>query len=169
MSRRRPVAIPPASSACCPACSSGRGRSERGSITGLYTVLVEGDDINEPIADTTRSILDGHIRLSRSLAEGSHYPAVDVLESISRVAPAIARPRCSRREPASASSWRRGATPGDLIEIDAYVPGTNPLVDRAVALRPAIDLFLRQPVGDTSPLSTTQVALLDLVPLEADA
>ena len=66
------------------------GRAERGSITGLYTVLVEGDDINEPIADTTRSILDGHIRLSRSLAEGNHYPAVDVLESISRVAPAIA-------------------------------------------------------------------------------
>ncbi len=69
------------------------GRAERGSITGLYTVLVEGDDINEPIADTTRSILDGHIRLSRSLAEGNHYPAVDVLESISRVAPAIAPDR----------------------------------------------------------------------------
>ena len=160
---------PPSVFGLLPRLLERSGRSERGSITGLYTVLVEGDDINEPIADTTRSILDGHIRLSRSLAEGSHYPAVDVLESISRVAPAIVPPevlQAGARVRELLAAWRDAR---DLIEIDAYVPGTNPLVDRAVALRPAIDLFLRQPVGDTSPLSTTQVALLDLVPLEADA
>ncbi len=142
------------------------GRGERGSITGLYTVLVEGDDINEPIADTTRSILDGHIRLSRSLAEGNHYPAVDVLESISRVAPAIA-PASVLQAGAQVrellAAWRDAR---DLIEIDAYVPGTNPLVDRAVELRPAIDAFLRQPVGDISSLESTTDALLDLVPSE---
>ena len=140
------------------------GRGERGTITGLYTVLVEGDDINEPIADTTRSILDGHIRLSRSLAEGNHYPAVDVLESISRVAPAIA-PAAVLQAGAQVrellAAWRDAR---DLIEIDAYVPGTNPLVDRAVELRPAIDAFLRQPVGEISSLASTTEALLGLVP-----
>jgi flagellum-specific ATP synthase len=140
------------------------GRGERGSITGLYTVLVEGDDINEPIADTTRSILDGHIRLSRSLAEGNHYPAVDVLESISRVAPAIAPTAvlgAGAKVRELLAAWRDAR---DLIEIDAYVPGTNPLVDRAVELRPAIDAFLRQPVGEISPLPSTTEALLGLVP-----
>jgi len=142
------------------------GRAERGSITGLYTVLVEGDDINEPIADTTRSILDGHIRLSRSLAEGNHYPAVDVLESISRVAPAIAPTevlQAGTRVRELLAAWRDAR---DLIEIDAYVRGTNPLVDRAVELRPAIDTFLRQPVGETSSLPATTEALLGLVPGE---
>jgi flagellum-specific ATP synthase len=142
------------------------GRGERGSITGLYTVLVEGDDLNEPIADTTRSILDGHIRLSRSLAESSHYPSVDVLESISRVAPAIASAdvlQAGARISALLAAWRDAK---DLIEIDAYVPGTNPLVDRAVQLRPAIDAFLKQPVGEISSLRTTTEKLLDLVPLE---
>ena len=86
--------------------------AERGSITGLYTVLVEGDDMNEPIADTTRSILDGHVRLSRQLAEANHYPAVDVLGSISRVAPAITDRRCWRQPARSAGCWRPGVTPG---------------------------------------------------------
>jgi flagellum-specific ATP synthase len=142
------------------------GRAERGSITGLYTVLVEGDDLNEPIADTTRSILDGHIRLSRSLAESSHYPSVDVLESISRVAPAIATDevlQAGARLRELLAAWRDAR---DLIEIDAYVPGTNPLVDRAVKLRPAIDAFLKQPVGEISSLASTTEKLLNLVPLE---
>ena len=142
------------------------GRAEHGSITGLYTVLVEGDDLNEPIADTTRSILDGHIRLSRSLAESSHYPSVDVLESISRVAPAIAQTevlQAGARLRELLAAWRDAR---DLIEIDAYVPGTNPLVDRAVKLRPAIDAFLKQPVGEISSLASTTEKLLNLVPLE---
>jgi flagellum-specific ATP synthase len=145
------------------------GRAESGSITGLYTVLVEGDDINEPIADTTRSILDGHIRLSRALAEGNHYPAVDVLESISRVAPAIAPTevlRAGAQVRELLAAWRDAR---DLIEIDAYVPGTNALVDRAVERRPAIDAFLRQPVGEISSLPATTDALLGLVPEEGGA
>lgn len=143
------------------------GRSERGSITGLYTVLVEGDDINEPIADTTRSILDGHIRLSRSLAEANHYPAIDVLGSISRVAPSISSPEALQagghlRELLAA--WRDAR---DLIEIDAYVPGTNPVVDRAVELRPAIDDFLRQSATEASDLASTTAALLDVASMQA--
>jgi flagellum-specific ATP synthase len=157
---------PPSVFGLLPRLLERSGRAERGSITGLYTVLVEGDDINEPIADTTRSILDGHIRLSRSLAEGNHYPAVDVLESISRVAPAIAPAevlRAGARVRELLAAWRDAR---DLIEIDAYVPGTNRVVDRAVELRPAIDAFLRQPVSETTSLAATTEALLRLVPEE---
>jgi flagellum-specific ATP synthase len=145
------------------------GRAERGSITGLYTVLVEGDDMNEPVADTTRSILDGHIRLSRSLAEANHYPAVDVLESISRVAPAVAPREILQATGAVRellAAWRDAR---DLIEIDAYVAGTNPVVDRAIALRPAIDAFLRQETTETSDLASTREALLRLVDAPAAA
>ena len=85
------------------------GIGERGSITGLYTVLVEGDDMNEPIADTARSILDGHVQLSRSLAESNHYPAVDVLGSISRVASSVASSRTDRRDGRRARAARRVA------------------------------------------------------------
>ena len=150
---------PPSVFGLLPRLLERAGRDERGSITGLYTVLVEGDDINEPIADTARSILDGHVRLTRSLAEAGHYPAVDVLESISRVAPAISPPevRAAGAEIRQLlAAWRDAR---DLIEIDAYVPGTNPTVDRAVALRPEIDAFLRQPASEVADLATTRAAL----------
>ncbi|HXZ62642.1 MAG TPA: FliI/YscN family ATPase [Acidimicrobiales bacterium] len=153
---------PPSVFALLPRLLERGGRAERGSITGLYTVLVEGDDINEPIADATRSILDGHVRLTRALAESGHYPAVDVLESISRVAPAITEGRvlaAGQRVRELLAAWRDAR---DLIEIDAYVPGTNPVVDRAVALKPAIDAFLRQPAATPSELSTTIDALVAL-------
>ena len=84
---------PPSVFGLLPKLLERAGMAERGSITGLYTVLVEGDDMNEPIADTARSILDGHVQLSRQLAEANHYPAVDVLGSISRLAPAITEPK----------------------------------------------------------------------------
>ena len=153
---------PPSVFGLMPRLLERAGRDEHGSITGLYTVLVEGDDINEPIADTARSILDGHIRLTRALAESNHYPAVDVLESISRVAPAILP-----REVLDAggdirsllAAWRDAR---DLIEIDAYVAGTNPVVDRAVALHPAILEFLQQRMGENSPIAETHAQLLDL-------
>lgn len=139
------------------------GIGERGSITGLYTVLVEGDDMNEPIADTARSILDGHVTLSRALAESNHYPAVDVLGSISRVARAIT----SRDELHAAgevrellAAWRDAK---DLIEIGAYVEGTNATVDRAVRRKPDIDAFLRQSVHEVADLAETRASLLDLV------
>jgi flagellum-specific ATP synthase len=119
-----------------------------GSITGLYTVLVEGDDMNEPIGDAARSILDGHIVLSRKLASAGHFPCIEVLDSVSRVAPAITSPaqRAAATELRKLLAAYREAK--DLIEIGAYVAGTNPVVDRAVALRPHIDDFLQQAKQD---------------------
>lgn len=154
---------PPSVFGLLPRLLERAGRSERGSITGLYTVLVEGDDMNEPIADTARSILDGHIQLSRALAESNHYPAVDILGSISRVAPAI-----SSSEKISAvgeirellAAWRDAK---DLIEIDAYVKGTNLTVDRAVALKPAIDAYCKQGVADSSNIDDAVSGLFQLV------
>lgn len=138
------------------------GVGERGSITGLYTVLVEGDDMNEPIADTARSILDGHVQLSRSLAESNHYPAVDVLGSISRVASSVA----SREQLAATgvvrellAAWRDAK---DLIDIDAYVAGTNDVVDRAIRLKPRIDEFCQQSVSEPSDLAAARNELLSL-------
>ena len=126
------------------------GTSARGSITGLYTVLVEGDDHNDPVGDAARSILDGHVWLSRRLATSGHFPSIDVLESVSRVVGAITGP--DQQQEATAlrillSAYRDSR---ELIEIGAYVPGTNADVDRARALWPAIDAFLRQPLAATS-------------------
>ena len=135
---------PPSVFTLLPRLLERAGASEDGSITGIYTVLVEADDLNDPIGDAARSILDGHIALSRRLATAGHFPTVDVLESISRVAPAVTTPE----QQALAAAVRRLLAAyreaRDLIEIGAYQPGTNPTVDEAVARRDAIDLFLRQ-------------------------
>ncbi len=154
---------PPSVFGLLPRLLERTGLGERGSITGLYTVLVEGDDMNEPIADTARSILDGHIQLSRVLAESNHYPAVDVLGSISRVAPMVV----SRDQAAAGgvvrellAAWRDAK---DLIEIDAYVAGTNPVVDRALATKTAIDAFCRQSIDEVSELGATREHLASLV------
>ena len=124
--------------------------ARRARSPGLYTVLVEGDDHNEPIADTARSILDGHIVLTRALATAGHFPAIDVLESISRVADAVIPPE----HMADARETRRlmGALRDvkELIEIGAYQTGSDPLVDRARQLGPLIEGFLRQPTSDKS-------------------
>jgi FliI/YscN family ATPase len=121
-----------------------------GVITALYTVLVEGDDLSDPIADAVRSILDGHIVLSRGLAEKGHFPAIDVLASISRLAPEIA-PELVMRAAASVrdmlSTYRDAQ---DLIQVGAYVPGSDPRVDVAISAQPQIDAFLRQRVTDGS-------------------
>ncbi|MGY1831417.1 FliI/YscN family ATPase [Geodermatophilus sp. SYSU D01180] len=143
---------PPSVFAMMPRLLEKAGPGATGSITGLYTVLVEGDDHNEPIADTARSILDGHVVLTRRLATTGHFPAIDVLESISRVAGAVTAPA----RMADAREMRRlmGALRDvkELVEIGAYQAGSDPLVDRARALSPAIDAFLRQPLEDcTSP------------------
>ena len=125
------------------------GSGERGSITGLYTVLVDGDDMNEPIADAARSILDGHVVLSRKLATAGQFPTVDALESISRVAPAITsmEQRMAATELRRLMAAHRDAK--DLIEIGAYVPGSNPLVDRAVLLEAATKAFLAQDLHES--------------------
>ncbi len=142
---------PPSVFSLLPKLLERAGAGERGSITGLYTVLVEGDDMNEPIADAARSILDGHVVLSRRLATSGHFPSIDVLESISRLESAIT----SRAQRAQATEVRRLLAAyrdtRDLIEIGAYVAGANPLVDRAVQLHQGLDDFLRQDVALTVP------------------
>ncbi len=120
------------------------GNSKNGSITGLYTVLVEGDDMNEPVADAVRSILDGHIVLSRRLASAGHYPAVDVLESVSRVMSAITTEehrRAAHRLLDMMATYREAE---DLINIGAYVKGSNPRIDEALKNWDRIRGFLRQ-------------------------
>jgi flagellum-specific ATP synthase len=150
---------PPSVFALMPRLLERAGAGESGSITGLYTVLVEGDDMNDPIADTARSILDGHIVLSRKLATSGHFPSIDVLESISRVAPRV----MTAEQISQASELRRLMAAyrdaKDLIEIGAYVKGSNPLVDRSVQLRAAIDHFLRQDVANIAPISESLAAL----------
>ena len=154
---------PPSVFGLLPRLLERTGVGERGSITGLYTVLVEGDDMNEPIADTARSILDGHIQLSRTLAESNHYPAVDVLGSISRVASTVTsneQVRAGGTVRELLAAWRDAK---DLIEIDAYVAGTNPVVDRAIALKPTIDAFCKQSMNEVSDLAGTRDSLVAMV------
>jgi len=127
------------------------GTGESGAITGLFTVLVEADDMNDPIADAARSILDGHIVLTRELATQNHYPAIDVLESVSRLSRDLLTPE--RLELAAAARehlavYRRNR---DLISIGAYPAGSNPVIDRAIALHDPLNRFLRQRVDEGFP------------------
>jgi len=120
------------------------GNGERGSITALYTVLVEGDDTNEPIADASRSILDGHIVLSRKLTSRGHYPPIDVLQSLSRVMPMVVSDEqigLARNARELLAAYDDVA---DLVSIGAYKPGTRPLTDKAIEKNPALTAFLRQ-------------------------
>jgi FliI/YscN family ATPase len=126
---------------------AGTGNS-RGVITALYTVLVEGDDLSDPIADAVRSILDGHIVLSRELAERGHFPAIDVLQSVSRLAPEIAHEadlRASAQIRDTLATYREVA---DLIQVGAYVPGSDPRVESARMAMPQIEAFLRQGIDE---------------------
>jgi flagellum-specific ATP synthase len=158
---------PPSVFSMLPKLLERAGSAETGSITGLYTVLVEGDDMNEPIADAARSILDGHITLSRRLATAGHFPSIEVLDSISRVEPAVTTPeqRELARELRRLLAAYRDAK--DLIEIGAYVTGANPVVDRAVSLKDRIDTYLRQDVSTTVGATSSWSALASL--LDADA
>lgn len=122
------------------------GMGERGSITGLFTVLVEADDMNDPIADATRSILDGHIVLSRELATQNHYPAIDVLESVSRLTRDLLseeQQELGGRARESLAVYRKNQ---DLINIGAYPAGSNASIDRAIQLQEPLRQFLRQPM-----------------------
>jgi FliI/YscN family ATPase len=120
------------------------GNFKRGSITGFFTVLVEGDDFNEPICDAVRAILDGHIILSRQLAAEGHYPAIDILNSVSRLTSQIATPPqkdAARRLRQALAVYRDSQ---DLIQLGAYVAGSNPVLDSSIRLRPELLEFLRQ-------------------------
>lgn len=138
---------------------AGARGSKGGSITGLYTVLVEGDDLDDPIADSARSILDGHIVLSRQLADKGHFPSIDVLKSVSRVMRSVISPEhndlaAQMRE--LLSVYREAE---DLINIGAYVRGSNPKIDKAIELNDFINRFLRQDVSDKTTVQDS-VALM---------
>jgi len=126
------------------------GTSPAGSITALYTVLVDGDDMNEPIADAVRGILDGHVVLSRALAHAGHYPAIDVLASVSRLVNEIVDPDTRRAGNEVRKLLATYKEKADLISIGAYQPGSDPLTDAAIAARGPIDAFLRQAVDEPS-------------------
>ena len=130
------------------------GTSDRGSITGLFTVLVEADDMNDPIADATRSILDGHIVLTRELATQNHYPAIDVLESVSRLNRDLLTPEQLNLAVAAREHLAVYRKNQDLINIGAYPAGTNPVIDQSIRLHGPLNRFLRQ--GVTEGFSTAQ-------------
>jgi FliI/YscN family ATPase len=138
------------------------GNFPRGSITGFFTVLVEGDDFNEPICDAVRSILDGHIILSRQLAAQGHYPAIDILHSVSRLTSQVAGPqqREAARKLRQALSIHRDSE--DLIQLGAYVSGSNPALDASIRLRPELLNFLRQDHTTNAALDKTLGALDEL-------
>jgi FliI/YscN family ATPase len=138
------------------------GNFRKGSITGFFTVLVEGDDFNEPICDATRAILDGHIILSRELGARGHYPAIDVLNSVSRLASKIATPeqrQAASRIRETLASYQQSE---DLINLGAYASGSNPKIDQAIRLRPQILDFLKQDAEHTEPLDRTLARLKEL-------
>jgi len=118
-----------------------------GSITGLYTTLVEGDDMTEPVADAVRGILDGHVILSRSLAQKGHFPAIDVMDSISRVAGEVCTPEHIAARQVVGRALAAYQNVEELLQIGAYTPGANPLTDAAVAMKSKIDEVLTQPTG----------------------
>ena len=124
------------------------GAGETGAITALYTVLVEGDDMNEPVADTVRGILDGHLVLSRALAHANHYPAIDILESISRLGREVAPPAVLQGSAAArehVALYRRNE---DLINIGAYNKGSNPALDHAIRVHGPLQTYLRQSIDE---------------------
>lgn len=153
---------PPSFFATVPKLVERMGRTDKGSITGLLTILLDGDDPNEPVADTLRGLLDGHVFLSRELAQAGHFPAVDVLSSLSRLMPALTSEEHQTNALALRefmSAWKDGR---DLVEIGAYQPGSNPKLDAAITRMPVIEAFLKQRPDELSSLDETK-AMLDLV------
>lgn len=139
------------------------GNSPKGSITALYTVLMEGDDISDPIVDIVRGIVDGHIFLSRKVAESNHYPAIDVLGSISRLMSAIASPEhkaAAAKMRTMLSLYRENK---DLIDVGMYQPGSNPKLDIAIQMMPQINAFLQQRTSDSVTMETTIQAMVDMM------
>jgi flagellum-specific ATP synthase len=127
------------------------GAGEQGSITALYTVLVEGDDMNEPIADAVRGILDGHLVLSRTLAQANHFPAIDVLNSVSRLAQDICQPEQLAAVADARDQFALYRRNEDLITVGAYQAGANPALDRAVKLNQPLTQYLRQATDESMP------------------
>ena len=160
---------PPATKGYCPSVfammpklTERLGTAEFGSITGIFTILVEGDDMGDPVADSARSLLDGHVVLSRKLAEQGHYPAVDILQSVSRLMTSVVSKEhieAARRLRAIYSTYL-GAE--DLINIGALVPGSNARIDKAIALIDQVNDFLVQPTGTPSDFAQTVKRLVQI-------
>ena len=138
------------------------GRFKTGSITGFYTVLMEGDDQQDPVVDTVRSLLDGHIILDRALAARGHYPPIAVVDSLSRLMPAIASPEHMEKARSLRSLLSTYARSEDLIRIGAYQRGSDAELDRAIEVLPTLNAFLRQNSSDMHSFSETERLLRSL-------
>jgi flagellum-specific ATP synthase len=162
------IGEPPATKGYPPSCfaklpqlveRSGNGLHGVGSITAFYTVLSEGDDQQDPIADAARAILDGHIVLSRTLAESGHYPAIDIEQSASRVMHNVVSREhfeLARRFRSVLSKYARGR---DLVQIGAYAHGSDPALDEAIVLHDGMDQFLQQDMFEAAPIDDVQEAM----------
>ena len=153
---------PPSVFALLPKLLERSGTSRQGSITAFYTVLVDGDDLNDPIADAVRGILDGHIVLDRKLAQRGHYPAINVLQSISRLMKEIAP---QEQQQAALQFIRLLSTyveAEDLINIGAYKKGSNSEIDRAMAMYPVLTRYLMQEINEKTTLSQSREELIQL-------
>jgi flagellum-specific ATP synthase len=154
--------FPPSVYALLPKLVERAGRSPQGSITAFYSVLVEADDPNEPISDAVRGLLDGHVWLSRKLASRGHYPAVDVLESLSRLMPDVADDEHRRTAQTIRELLAVYRDHEDLISIGAYRRGSNPAVDVSLEMQDQLNLFLRQPVSQGATFEQTRQAAIEL-------
>ncbi len=160
---------PPSVFGLLPSLLERAGTSKDGSITGFYTVLVEGDDLNDPIGDSVRSILDGHISLTRDLANAGHFPSIDILQSASRVANHVTSPDQQRLAADARKLLASYDSARDLVEVGAYSPGADPVIDRAVLLHPALQEFLQQDIHDLSEANQAWSQLELLLSLETVA
>jgi len=145
------------------------GTSQKGSITGFYTVLVDGDDMDEPVSDTVRGILDGHIVLNRKLAQAYHFPAIDVLASISRLSKRVTGPQTQKAVAAIRRSLAAYAQSEDMITVGAYQKGSNAEVDAAIELHPAIENFLMQEEAEKTTIEKTLTDFGKLAGIEIPA
>lgn len=155
---------PPSVFSMLPHLMERAGPGARGSITAVYTILVDGDDMEEPIADLARATLDGHIVLRRSLAAAGHYPPIDILQSVSRLMDRVAEPRQRQAARHLRQLLAAYEDARDLVAIGAYSRGADPVVDRALDLLPSIDAFLRQQPREATPFEDTVAALCALDP-----
>jgi type III secretion protein N (ATPase) len=155
--------FPPSVFATLPKLMERAGMSDRGSITALYTVLVEGDDMTEPVADETRSILDGHIVLSRRLAAHNRYPAIDVLNSVSRVMNAVAAPQHQRAAQRLRESLAKYDEVELLVRIGEYKKGSDLAADEALEKHESLVEFLKQPIGESAAFAQTVDRLQEIV------
>jgi flagellum-specific ATP synthase len=163
------IGEPPATKGYPPSCfaklpalveRSGNGRNGVGSITAFYTVLTEGDDQQDPIADAARAILDGHIVLSRALAEGGHYPAIDIEQSASRVMHNVVGQEHFQLARQFRAIYSRYQKSSDLIQVGAYLSGSDPQIDEAIRLQPGMAAFLQQDMREAAPLDGSVPALV---------